>query len=70
MATPFICPGCGKRFRGLTLFDWHRTGSFRDEHPAYGRVCRNAFHLALHGAVTRNGVWTVPMPEEVLAKLR
>lgn len=64
MVGPWICTACGKQFGGVSLFDKHRVGRSRDIHPHYGRVCRSSFHLALMGAVSRDGVWREPMSED------
>jgi hypothetical protein len=59
------CGACGKVFNSLRLFDYHRVGKYRDQHPDYGRVCRNSLHLALHGASydPHKGIWTAPVSQ-------
>jgi hypothetical protein len=52
-------------FSSLHLFDYHRVGRYRDEHPNYGRICRNSLHLALHGASydPHRDIWNAPVPQ-------
>jgi hypothetical protein len=59
------CSGCNKRFAGLTLFDSHRVGRFKNRHPDYGRICQNSYHLAVRGWRLKHGVWHgPPIPED------
>jgi hypothetical protein len=53
-------------FSSLHLFDYHRVGKFKDEHPNYGRICRNSLHLALHGASydPHQGIWNAPVSKK------
>lgn len=70
MKDPFVCNACGKKFGGITGFDDHRVGAFKDDHPDYGRSCRSAFRLVLMGYALKNGVWKQPMGEGQINRYR
>lgn len=63
MRDPFVCGGCGRRFRALEAFDAHRVGEFTNEGPSYGRWCSDPvparrWRLNAHGEwgrATREG---------------
>lgn len=64
------CIACGKQFGGITAFDAHRVGSFTQDAPDYGRRCLSGEELEELGYREFDGVWRMPMPEEVANKLR
>ena len=66
---PYCCSSCGAKFSSLVLFDWHRTGDYTNEHPHYGRSCRDDQQLLNRGAKNVNGVWKMPMTESQAASL-
>lgn len=65
MKNPFMCRGCGKAFAGLSLFEKHRTGTYTDQHPSYGRECQTAEQLEAMEWRIKDGVWHGPaVPED------
>lgn len=67
----FYCSACGKSFGSLQGFDAHRAGKYTDEHPHYGRRCREASELESRGyRASERGVWSKPMADEARERLR
>jgi len=63
------CISCGKSFGGITAFDAHRVGEFTMDHPTYGRRCLRDEEISALGYKEVDGVWKIPMPEDVKNKL-
>lgn len=62
MAKPFICRGCGEKFSSMANFDKHRTGSYKNEHPNYGRRCLSHGEMKEIGLEMRpTGIWHDPV---------
>lgn len=52
----YACSVCKQLFASIDGFDFHRTGKYTDEHPKYGRSCKEAKKLERRYEL-RNGVW-------------